>query len=173
MILFLRSIVNLYIVMAEDKESLACFSRKWFRTFSIKFIFTKDLNDLKRTRLSRGRMIWLLPHTLRPSPVMKGIDGPFGGGVESILIRSLLLNWRLGYFLSYFKGQPSQDLQKTCRRRLITFKVTLTGQSHFTLIFVLRKVTLRSHINSVLWMYAVTPTPYYECKQFVDSIKSL
>jgi hypothetical protein len=30
----------------------------------------------------------------------KDIDWPFGGGggVESILIRSLLLNWRLGYF---------------------------------------------------------------------------
>ena len=29
---------------------------------------------------------------------LKGIDRPFGGGVESILIRSILINWRLGYF---------------------------------------------------------------------------
>ncbi len=29
---------------------------------------------------------------------IKGIDRPFGGGVESILIRSILINWRLGYF---------------------------------------------------------------------------
>ncbi|MFN9979515.1 MAG: hypothetical protein ACK53Y_06360, partial [bacterium] len=29
---------------------------------------------------------------------LKGIDRPFGGGVESILIRSILVNWRLGYF---------------------------------------------------------------------------
>jgi hypothetical protein len=43
-------------------------------------------------------------------------------------------------FLSYFKGPSSKDQQKTIRRRLITFKVTLTGQSHFLLIFVLRKV---------------------------------
>ncbi len=26
----------------------------------------------------------------------KGIDRPFGGGVESILIRSVFVNWRLG-----------------------------------------------------------------------------
>jgi hypothetical protein len=147
-------------------------------------------------------------------------------------------------FLFHFKGTPSQDQQKTFRRRLITFKVTLTGQSHFMLIFLLRKVTLRGHINSitppepkegghnilllrgqfgrlekkpstlstlcyvqkkhkirqpnefyctlysvqshqlskvtlrgyinsVLGLYAVTPTPYYECTQFVDSVKSL
>jgi hypothetical protein len=31
---------------------------------------------------------------------LKGIDRPFRGGVESILIRSLLVNWRLGYFLN-------------------------------------------------------------------------
>ena len=30
--------------------------------------------------------------------MLKGIDRPFRGGVESILIRSLLVNWRLGYF---------------------------------------------------------------------------
>jgi hypothetical protein len=41
-------------------------------------------------------------------------------------------------FLSYFKGPSLKDQQKTIRRRLITFKVTLTGQSHFMLIFVLR-----------------------------------
>jgi hypothetical protein len=70
------------------------------------------------------------------------------------------------FFVSYFKGPSSQDQQKTLRRRLITFKLTLTGQSHFMLICVLRKVTLRSHINSVPWMYAVTPTPYNECTEF-------
>jgi len=53
------------------------------------------------------------------------------------------------FFLSNFKGPYSQDQQKTFRRRLISFKVTLTGQSHFMLIFVLLKVTLRGHINSV------------------------
>ncbi len=34
-------------------------------------------------------------------------------------------------------------------------------------------MTLRSHINSVPWMNAATPTPYHECTQFVDSDKSL
>ncbi len=29
---------------------------------------------------------------------VKGIDWPFGGGVESILIRSVFVNWRLGNF---------------------------------------------------------------------------
>jgi len=40
------------------------------------------------------------------------------------------------FFLFHFKGTPSQDHQKTSRRRLIAFKVTLTGQSHFMLIFL-------------------------------------
>jgi len=38
----------------------------------------------------------MLPVNLKST--VKGIDRPFGGGVESILIRSLLVNWRLGYF---------------------------------------------------------------------------
>ncbi len=59
-----------------------------------------------------------------------------------------MTNWRLGNFLNFTQ---SQDQQKTFRRRLITFKVTLTGQSHFMLIFWLRKVILRGHINSVKW----------------------
>jgi hypothetical protein len=40
------------------------------------------------------------------------------------------------FFLSNFKGTPSQDQEKTLRRRLITVKVTLTGQSHFMQIFL-------------------------------------
>jgi hypothetical protein len=44
------------------------------------------------------------------------------------------------FFLFHFKGTPSQDQQKTFRRRLITFKVTLTDQSHFMLIFLLYTV---------------------------------
>ncbi len=43
----------------------------------------------------------------------------------------------------------------------------MTGQSHFMLIFVLRKATLPNRINSVPWMNAVTPTPYHECTQLV------
>ncbi len=95
-----------------------------------------------------------------------------GGREYTHSIPAVKLEARI-FFLSYFKGPSSQDQQKTLRRRLMTFKVTLFGQSHFTLIFVFRKVTLRGHINSVPWMYAVTPTPYYECTQFVDSVKSL
>ena len=53
------------------------------------------------------------------------------------------------FFLFHFKGPSSQDQQKTIRRRLITFKITLTGQSHFMRIFELRKVTLRDYTNSV------------------------
>jgi hypothetical protein len=67
----------------------------------------------------------------------KGIDRPFGEGVKSRLILSLLLNWRLGnFFSSPFKWISSQDQQKTNRPRLIIYKVTLTGQSHFMRIFL-------------------------------------
>jgi len=55
-------------------------------------------------------------------------------------------------------------------RLLINFKVTLTGQSHSMLIFVLGKVTLPNRINSVPWMNAVTPTPYHECTQLAQKI---
>jgi hypothetical protein len=72
-------------------------------------------------------------------------------------------------FLSYFKGPSSQDQQKTIRHRLITSKVTLTGQSHIMLIFVLRKVTFPNRINS-LPMNAVTLTPNHECMQLVQKI---
>jgi hypothetical protein len=53
-------------------------------------------------------------------------------------------------FFSHFKWISSQDQQKTNRRRrLIIYKVTLTGQGHFMRIFLLRKVTLRDYTNSV------------------------
>jgi hypothetical protein len=88
----------------------------------------------------------------------KGIDRPFGRGVESRLIQSLLINWRLGHFFSsHLKWISSQDQQKTNRRRLIIYKVTLTGQSHFMRIFLQSKVTLRDYTNSVKWMYAIGP----------------
>jgi hypothetical protein len=73
-------------------------------------------------------------------------------------------------FLSYFKGPSSHYQQKTNRRRLITSKVNLTGQSHLMLIFVLRKVTLPNRINSVPRMNGVTPTPYHECTQLAKTI---
>ena len=100
--------------------------------------------------------------------LLKGIDRPFGRGVESRLIWSALVKWRLGFFLSYFKRPSSQDQQKTIRRSLITFEVTLTGQSHFMLIFVLCKVTLPNRINTIPWISAVTPTLYHECTQLVQ-----
>jgi hypothetical protein len=77
---------------------------------------------------------------------------------ENVLV---LVNWRLG---------RSQDQEKTIRRCLITSKVTLTGQSHFMLIFVLRKVALPNRINSVPRMNAVTLTPYHECTQLVQNV---
>jgi len=82
--------------------------------------------------------------------LFKDIDRLFGGeGREKThSIRTGKLEARMN-FLSYFKGLSSRDQQKTIRRRLITSKVTVTGQSHFMLIFVLRKVTLPNRINSV------------------------
>ncbi len=75
---------------------------------------------------------------------------PFGGGdreyTHSISIGKL--EARI-FLLSNFKGPYSHDQQKTIKCLLITSKVTLTGQSHFMLIFVLRKVTLHNYTNSV------------------------
>ncbi len=77
---------------------------------------------------------------------VKGIGRPFWV-VQRGLIRSVLINWRLGNFCSsYFKGPSSQDQQKTIKRRLITYSMTLTGQSYFMLILVLRTVTLPNRI---------------------------
>ncbi len=82
---------------------------------------------------------------------IKGIDRSFELRGEIRLNRFVKTNWRLGIFFYFiFKGTPSQDRQRTNRLRLITFKVTLT-ESHFLLIFLLRKVTLRGHINSIKW----------------------
>ena len=90
----------------------------------------------------------------------------WGGGEYTYSIRICKLEARK-FFLFNFKWPSSQDQQKTIVRRLITSKVTLTCQSHFMLIFVLRKATLPNRINSVPWMNAVTPTPYHECTQLV------
>ncbi len=91
--------------------------------------------------------------------MFKGIDRSFELRGESSLIWSVKANWGAArqFFLFHFKGTPSQDQQKTFRRRLITFKVTLTGQSHFMPIFLLRKVTLRGHINSLKWPHHPRP----------------
>jgi hypothetical protein len=102
--------------------------------------------------IEESKTMWLLYSG--KGKYLKGIDRPFGGGgggggVESILIRSVFVNWRLGIFSSQFKWPSSQDQQKTIVRCLITSQVTLTGQSHFMLIFVLRKATLPNRINSV------------------------
>jgi hypothetical protein len=55
-------------------------------------------------------LLWIVPpqnHFVPPhinNRYIKGIDRPFGGRVKSRLIRSLLINWRLGnFFSSYFK----------------------------------------------------------------------
>ncbi len=40
------------------------------------------------------------------------------------------------FFIPHFKGSSSQDQHKTLGCRLITTKVTLTGKSHFMLIFL-------------------------------------
>jgi hypothetical protein len=42
-----------------------------------------------------------IPH-FQNQRYIKGIDRPFGGGVESILIRSVFVNWRLGKFFISF-----------------------------------------------------------------------
>jgi hypothetical protein len=48
-----------------------------------------------------GRPIILNRYVLS---VFKGIDLPFGGGVESILVQSVFVNWRLGIFFFILNG---------------------------------------------------------------------
>jgi hypothetical protein len=84
---------------------------------------------------------WISAQTDRPT-IWRG-DREYTHSIPAVKLEAGI------FFSSYFKGLSSQDQQKTLRRRLMTFKVTLTGQSHFILIFVFRKVTLRVHINSV------------------------
>ncbi len=81
----------------------------------------------------------------------KGIDWPFGGGGgrENWLIWSVLVNWRLGVFLSNFKGPLSQDQQKT-----LGF---CTPYGHFTKSHQLRTMNALGHTNSLPWMYAIGP----------------
>jgi hypothetical protein len=90
---------------------------------------------------------------------VKGIDRSFELRGEIRLIRSVMTNWRLGNFFYLILNGLPQDQQKTNSCRLITFKVTLTGQSHFMRIFLLVKS-----------LYAITTTPYNECTQLVQKI---
>jgi hypothetical protein len=64
-----------------------------------------------------------------PNVIIKGIDRPFGGGVESILIRSLLVNWKLGYFFYLIlKGLLHKISKKTFRRRLTLILAARAGK---------------------------------------------
>ncbi len=73
---------------------------------------------------------------------MKGIVQPFGRGVESILIRSLLLNWRPGKFKIFFYDTVSREEHKTNVSGLRIYEMTLSNQSHFPGFFSPRKVNL-------------------------------
>jgi hypothetical protein len=77
-------------------------------------------------------------------------------------------NWRI--FLYYVLKNPPNELLLCCVHCTV---YTETPYHECTRSHQLRTMTLRSHINSVPWMIAVTPTPYHECTQFADSVKSL
>ena len=102
---------------------------------------------VKKVREKAGWILWHL----------KALTDHLGGGSRVYSFDPTgKLEARL-FFLFHFKGPSSQDQQKTIRRRLITFKVTLTGQSHFMQMFILSKVTLRDYTNAIQWMYAIGP----------------
>jgi hypothetical protein len=61
----------------------------WLHFYLLFFIGTWTVVDVI--------IIMIINGTTRP---VKGIDRPFRRGVESILIQSLLVNWRLGYFFN-------------------------------------------------------------------------
>jgi hypothetical protein len=104
-------------------------------------IYTESLENAMSTRnKNRCNSFMYILHITARSKVhlycIKGIDRSFELRGEIRLIGSVITNWRLGnFFLSHFKWPSSQDQQKTNSCRLITFKVTLTGQSQFMLIF--------------------------------------
>jgi hypothetical protein len=57
------------------------------------------------------------------------------------LFEFLIEPWQI--FSFNFKGAPSQEEQKTNLRRLMIYKVTLTGQSDFKQIFDSVKLKMR------------------------------
>ncbi len=78
--------------------------------------------SLLHTELLYTASYWAMLHpNWAKHCTLKGIERPLQQRGESRLTRSLLINWRLGNFLSYFTRPSSQDHQKPIKRRLITF----------------------------------------------------
>ncbi len=54
------------------------------------------------------------------------------------------------FFLFHFKGTPSQDQQKTFRRRLITFKVTLLNKVKMDKRIINESARMRGALKRIL-----------------------
>ncbi len=116
---------------------------------------------------SAAKPVFKSKHQLRPGPV-----DTIEGGIPYIN----------GWLESYYDPQEGHPGQHAYTFLIRILSSSLTSVSIFSVCYYssvsismdqLLKVTLRNYINSVQWMYAITPTPDNECTQFVDSIKSL
>jgi hypothetical protein len=76
-------------------------------------------------------------------------------GVETRLIRSVLVNWRPAQlFFLKLKGPPSQEEHKTMFSSLKINEMALSNQVDFLEFFHLCKMTYQNFINSGIWQFA-------------------
>jgi hypothetical protein len=96
------------------------------RQASLHYILNRRQNH-NSVFLSQWWHVCILQFFIPPSLFarFKGIDHQFRGGVESTLIRSLLVNWRLGYFLNLILKGLLQKISKNHLTLLNNF------ESHF------------------------------------------
>ncbi len=88
----------LYLMVTRHKLTVYSYSQHQPIWISWPTVFNSLRHPVQtKLKLSCTDSDWYL-HQLNSSYLLKGIDRPFGGGVESILIRSVFVNWRLGKF---------------------------------------------------------------------------
>jgi hypothetical protein len=111
---------------SAESESLAFFApRKQteFRRIESKFLPVSCFTEKK---ISHKMATLILDQ-------FKGIDQPFELRGESRLMKSIMINWRLGNFFLLVQ----KISKKTTLHRLINSTMSLTGQIYFILIFLL------------------------------------
>ncbi len=79
---------------------------------------------------------------------------------------------------TYFTYSKHKIRQYTVHRKCTVYtEITCSdsAESHqpHTKSHQLRTMNACGHINSIPWLYVVTSTPFHECTQFVNSVKSL
>jgi hypothetical protein len=90
---------------------------------------------------------------------LKGIVQIIERGVETRLIRSMLVKWRPPFFFLNFKETPSQEEHKTIFSSLKIYAMVLSDQIDFPAFFCLRKMTYQIFINSRIQKFTVAFAP--------------